>query len=203
MRVALRTTDPGAPRHKTGRPAPRERRAELDLIGRFVERLGDYRATVHRSTEASAAEVVTAALADLTPAQVGVPVGLEPAWRPQFGAVHVESLDLAALGKIEAVVTACHLAIAETGTIVLDHGPDQGPRRATLLPDRHVCLVRAGQIVDHVGHAFAALDVAARAGEPARPVTLVSGPSATSDIELVRVEGVHGPRSLTVVVLEP
>jgi L-lactate dehydrogenase complex protein LldG len=97
------------------------------------------------------------------------------------------------------VLTGCALAIAETGTIVLDGGARSGRRALTLVPDLHLCVVEAGTIVPSVPDAVAAL---AQAVAEARPLTLVSGPSATSDIELDRVEGVHGPRRLEVFVVE-
>jgi L-lactate dehydrogenase complex protein LldG len=98
------------------------------------------------------------------------------------------------LDRVSAAVTTCAVAITETGTVVLDHGPGQGPRMLTLVPDYHLVVVRADQIVANVPDAVAALD-------PLRPMTWISGPSATSDIELDRVEGVHGPRTLDVLIV--
>jgi L-lactate dehydrogenase complex protein LldG len=105
----------------------------------------------------------------------------------------------AQLDESDGVLTGCALGIAQTGTIVLDSGPLQGRRVLTLLPDYHLCVVRADQIVDLVPEAITQLDQAVR--EQRRPITFISGPSATSDIELNRVEGVHGPRTLEVLVV--
>ena len=116
-----------------------------------------------------------------------------------------DHLDNAALDGVAAVVTAATVGVATTGTIVLDHGPDQGRRALSLVPDLHVCVVRASQVVHDVPEAVARLrstvDQGASAGMP-RPLTWISGPSATSDIELERVEGVHGPRTLHVILVQ-
>ena len=106
------------------------------------------------------------------------------------------ALPAAELDRMAGVVTGCAVAVAETGTIILDHGPGQGRRALTLVPDFHLVVVQASQVAADLADAFARLD-------PARPHTLISGPSATSDIELIRVEGVHGPRNLHVLLTGP
>lgn len=173
--------------------------AALDLL---ADRLLDYRAAVLRCTEADLPAVVAAQLADA--GSVVVPADLPVAWLdavPATGtAIRTDApaapLTHAELDATGAVLTACRVAVAETGTIMLDGAPDQGRRAITLLPDRHVVVVRADQVVGGVPEAVAIL------GEhPERPLTWISGPSATSDIELVRVEGVHGPRDLRVVLV--
>ncbi len=170
--VPRRTADPGA-----------------DLVGLFCERVADYRAVVERCGRDDLAARVAAALPE--GARVVVPEGLDLVVP---GAVPDDDLSAADLDAIDGVVTRARLAIAETGTIVLDHGPGQGRRALTLVPDLHVCIVGGDQVVADVPDAFAVLD-------PVRPLTWVSGPSATSDIELDRVEGVHGPRRLHVIVV--
>jgi L-lactate dehydrogenase complex protein LldG len=174
-----------------------------ELVDRLVERVDDYRATVVRCAAADLPAAVADQLAGAR--SVVVPPGLDPAWLTALPAglpVRTDDpeapLTDADLDAVGAVLTACRVAVAETGTIVLDAAPDQGRRVLTLLPDRHVCVVRAGQVVAGVPDAVALL-----AEHPARPLTWISGPSATSDIELVRVEGVHGPRDLRVVVVGP
>ena len=160
-----------------------------DVVGLFAERVADYQATVERCAESDLAARVAAALP--SGARVVVPDGLSvevPGGVPDPGFTAAE------LDGFDAVVTEARVGIAETGTIVLDHGPDQGRRAISLVPDLHVCIVDAAQVVADVPDAIALLD-------PARPTTWISGPSATSDIELDRVEGVHGPRTLHVLVV--
>ena len=158
------------------------------LVDLFAARVADYKADVHRCSKAE----VPALLADL----LGRRTTVVPAGFPWDVPNPVEDTDLSAteLDGIDAVVTTATLGIAETGTIVLTHGPGQGRRALSLVPDLHVCVVRQDQVVAGVPEAVAALD-------PSRPQTWISGPSATSDIELTRVEGVHGPRTLRVVLV--
>ncbi|MBV9831073.1 MAG: lactate utilization protein C [Marmoricola sp.] len=171
-------------------PASLEGAALLDL---FVERVEDYRAVVERCTVAELAERVAAAIDGRS---VVVPDGLD---LDVPGAVADTGLSAAALDEVDAVVTRSVVGIAETGTIVLDHSPDQGRRAITLVPDRHVCVVRASDVVADVPDAVRRLGPTVADG---RPLTWISGPSATSDIELSRVEGVHGPRHLHVIVVD-
>ena len=173
------------------------------LVDRFAERVADYRATVVRCADDDAAieSALGDALADHEAHHIVVPHDLPGAWWPDGVDPLVDEpgqpLDLAALDGSDGVITASALGIAETGTIVLDAGPGQGRRALTLVPDLHLCVVRAADIVGTVPEAIERLASAAADG---RPITLVSGPSATSDIELERVEGVHGPRRLVVIV---
>jgi L-lactate dehydrogenase complex protein LldG len=172
--------------------------ADLDLVGLFAERVADYRATVHRCDAAGLATTIAAALDARGARRMVVPEGVDPAWLAATQVAPVPDtprLGHAELDALDGVLTGCAVAIAETGTIVLDAGPEQGRRALSLLPDYHLCVVRAAQIVGSVPEALARLD-------PRRPLTWISGPSATSDIELERVEGVHGPRTLEVVIVE-
>jgi L-lactate dehydrogenase complex protein LldG len=169
------------------------------LVERFAERVGEYRAEV-RALEVGGdlRAAIAEALGRHGARRIAVPADLPPDWLPDgLELVDAASAAVQDLDEVDGVVTGCALAIGETGTIVLDGGEAQGPRRLTLLPDLHVCVVRAGQIVPSVPEAIAALQPALRAGHP---VTFISGPSATSDIELERVEGVHGPRRLEVLI---
>lgn len=168
----------------------------VDLL---AENLADYRAIVHRTDAQGLPALLARLLAERGARTVLVPPGLPSSWPARIAAEQIADTVASTpeeLDRIDSVVTACAVAIAETGTIVLDGSPDQGRRRITLVPDHHVCVVRVpGQVVSSVGQALELLD-------PARPLTWISGPSATSDIELDRVEGVHGPRTLEVVLVE-
>lgn len=175
-------------------PVPRDYRSAGTLdLDQLVERLTDYRAHVHRVPGSAVADTIAGILP--AGATVVVPPGLPPAWLPRaVSTLADDGLDNARIGAADGVVTAAAVAVAETGTVVLDGSPDQGRRVLSLLPDLHVCVVRAEQVVATVPEALARL-------APHRPLTWISGPSATSDIELNRVEGVHGPRNLHVVLL--
>ena len=168
-----------------------------EVAALFVERVQETGAEVVRSDDSGVA--VAAALAAHGAARVVVAADLPASLRPSRGDVVVdEGLSPEELDRLDGVVTTCAVACAETGTIAFDGGEGQGRRAITLVPDLHVCVVRAEQIVETVPELFERLAPSARAG---RPIVLVSGPSATSDIELERVEGVHGPRRLVVVLV--
>lgn len=184
VRAALATADRSVPEIPRGYRASSP--ADVDL---FVERVEDYRATVVRCTADQVESAIAAAVGDR---RVVVPAGL--AWVVP-NSVQDTGQTAAELDQLDAVVTASRLAIATTGTIILDHGPGQGRRALSLVPDLHVCIVHAEEVVAGVSDAIARLD-------PAQPQTWISGPSATSDIELNRVEGVHGPRTLHVLVIK-
>ncbi len=170
--------------------------ARLDLLR---ERIGDYRAEVHVVPERDVPATVAASLLARHASRVGIPAGLPREWRPDGVELVVDSgLAPPELDALDGVVTGCTLAIAETGTLILAAGPAEGRRALTLVPDLHVCIVREDQIVELVPEAFDSLSDLV--GRERRPLTFVSGPSATSDIELSRVEGVHGPRTLIVFI---
>lgn len=168
----------------------------VDLL---AENLADYRALVHRCTAADLPATLAGMLAARGARTVLAPPGLRPEWLAAADVERVPDRPDSTpheLDGIDSVVTACAVAVAETGTIVLDGSPDQGRRRITLVPDHHICVVRVpDQVVSSVPQALERLD-------PTRPLTWISGPSATSDIELDRVEGVHGPRTLEVVLVD-
>jgi L-lactate dehydrogenase complex protein LldG len=177
--------------------APRE-----EIVARFAERVAEYEATVHRISESDLPRKIAEALERRRVRSLVVPTGIPEGWVPEG----VETLHDAArsplsneeLDRSDGVLTACSLGISQTGTIVLDAGEGQGRRALTLLPDYHLCVVREDQIVGLVPEAFAKLEETVK--NEGRAITFISGPSATSDIELNRVEGVHGPRTLEVLI---
>jgi L-lactate dehydrogenase complex protein LldG len=177
---------------------PREK-----IVERFAERVAEYEATVHRIREADLPRAIAEACKRRGVRRLVIPPGLPQEWIPG----DIDTLRDAArprltneeLDESDGVLTGCSLGIAQTGTIILDAGEGQGRRALTLLPDYHLCVVREGQIVGLVPEAFAKLEEAVK-GE-GRAITFISGPSATSDIELNRVEGVHGPRALEVLIV--
>jgi len=166
---------------------------DTDVVALFAERVADYPATVRQVSPADLA----AAVAESLRGRIVVPAGVPAEW---LAAADLEPLyddpplSVRDLDRSDGVISGCAVAIALTGTIVLDGGTAQGRRALTLLPDRHLCVVRADQIAGTVAEALTRLD-------PSRPQTWISGPSATSDIELNRVEGVHGPRNLAVLIV--
>jgi L-lactate dehydrogenase complex protein LldG len=187
-------------------PSPRRnyrragRLASDTRLARFCERVSDYRADVRRiATDRIAAEIA-AACRDRDAHRLCIPAGLPTAWRPDaLDLVEDEGMSPRELDALDGVVTGCTVGIAETGTIVLTGAESEGRRALTLVPDLHVCIVFEDQIVELVPEAIALLGDLVRFER--RPLTFISGPSATSDIELSRVEGVHGPRNLVVLVV--
>jgi L-lactate dehydrogenase complex protein LldG len=169
-----------------------------DVAALFAERVADYRATVQRVAAADLAGAIGSALGRRGARRLVVPAGLPATWLE--ASVEIVALgddpplSKADLDAADGVITGCAVAIAETGTIVLDAGEGQGRRALSLLPDYHLCIVEASRIVGGISEALGRLD-------PGRPLTWISGPSATSDIELERVEGVHGPRNLEVLIV--
>ncbi|MBM9440958.1 LUD domain-containing protein, partial [Streptomyces bryophytorum] len=189
--------DPAAiPRTYLAVHADRTPEQRTDLL---AENLADYRAHVHRCTTDSLAPTLARLLADHHSRTAVIPPGLPHHWLTSITGTEIlddePPLTARQLDTVDSVITGCALAIAETGTLVLDTGPDQGRRILSLVPDHHICIVHAPeQIVDSLPHALPRLD-------PRKPLTWISGPSATSDIELDRVEGVHGPRTLDVILV--
>jgi L-lactate dehydrogenase complex protein LldG len=168
------------------------------VVELFAERAAEYKADIRRVTPDRLPVEIAGALRSRGARRVAVPPGLPDDWLSEVGA-EVERhgddapLTVADLERLDGVITGCAVAIAETGTFILDAGLGQGRRVLTLLPDYHLCVVRSDQIVATLAEALARLD-------PGRPQTWISGPSATSDIELDRVEGVHGPRTLEILI---
>ena len=176
----------------------RDERDRATILEDFIERLVDYKAIVTRTEDASLPQAVADACQRQGIIQLVVPADLPSRWIPSGVKVLRDDppLTIAQLDESSGVLTGCAIAIAQTGTIILDGGATQGRRALSLIPDRRLCVVRAEQVVGLVPEAIAGLVERAT-----HPITLISGPSATSDIELSRVEGVHGPRTLYVFVV--
>jgi L-lactate dehydrogenase complex protein LldG len=211
IRTALASPAPGSPapgspapegEAPAGDPVPRAYRISGDLstaqlLDLLAERLRDYGCTVRRTAPGQLMTAVGEALGQRGARRIVAPAGLNLTGLPSGTEIVADDgLSPAALDAVDGVITGAAVAIAETGTIVLDGSPDQGRRALSLVPDYHLCLVRANQVVALVPEALARLD-------PGRPLTWISGPSATSDIELDRVQGVHGPRTLDVILVDP
>jgi L-lactate dehydrogenase complex protein LldG len=211
IRTALASPAPGSPapgspapegEAPAGDPVPRAYRISGDLstaqlLDLLAERLRDYGCTVRRTAPGQLMTAVGEALGQRGARRIVAPAGLNLTGLPSGTEIVADDgLSPGALDAVDGVITGAAVAIAETGTIVLDGSPDQGRRALSLVPDYHLCLVRANQVVALVPEALARLD-------PGRPLTWISGPSATSDIELDRVQGVHGPRTLDVILVDP
>ncbi len=168
------------------------------IIEQFMERVAEYKAVVRRVNQNELVEAIKDACHSRGMTRLAVPADLPADWPPSgVEILRDPGLTYDQLDHVDGILTGCALAIAQTGTIVLDAGVAQGRRVLTLLPDYHLCVVFADQVVGMVPEAFRALSATST-----RPMTFISGPSATSDIELNRVEGVHGPRTLHVLVVD-
>jgi L-lactate dehydrogenase complex protein LldG len=201
VRAALvdrRTRSPEPAAVSVPRDYHRSLAMDVDVVALFAQRAAEYRATVSRTTGADLPTVIAEHLRQRGVRTLVVPVGIPPEW---LAGADVEAwydeppMSVTQLDAADGAITGAAVGIALTGTVVLDAGPDQGRRALSLLPDYHLCVIRADQIVGTVPEAVARL-------QPSRPQTWISGPSATSDIELNRVEGVHGPRTLDLLVCE-
>ncbi len=172
-----------------------------EMIERFIERVADYKVKVKRIEARELSQAIAAACAERGIQRLVVPADLLLNWEPAQVEIlrDMPPLSNEQLDGSDGVLTGCALGIAQTGTIVLDGGSAQGRRVLSLLPDYHLCVINEEQIVDLVPEAITRLSAAVKLHH--RPLTFISGPSATSDIELNRVEGVHGPRTLDVLVL--
>ncbi len=166
-------------------------------LAMFEERLIEYDAHVHRVPQAALPKVIGATIRERGTRQMAVPAGIPPEWLPSgLSFTQADALTNSELDHFDGILTACTVAIALTGTIVLQNAPGQGPRKLSLIPDYHLCIVSENQIVETVSEAFDRL-----AATATLPTTFISGPSATADIEMTRIKGVHGPRFLDVLII--
>ena len=166
----------------------------LDLL---AGRLEDYNARVSRCSESALPQTIAEILSTRGKSSLLIPFGLPPEWLPSgFPFVRDAGLSWEEMDGAEGALTACTTAIAMTGTIILTHSAREGRRALTLIPDYHLCLIREDQVVETVPEGIRALK-----DFVSRPITTISGPSATSDIEMTRIKGVHGPRTLEVIIV--
>lgn len=206
--VGIITGEPGA---HFSVPRDYERSSELphkDIVSLADERIADYKADVRRcgSSATEINDAVKKAIADVGASLIGIPKGLDRDWVAGLGSgetaegateIRVDTgFNARELDELDAIVTSSAVTCAETGTIFLDGSATSGRRALTLVPDKHICVVPAETIVSGIPEAISRL----REVDPTAPITMISGPSATSDIELSRVEGVHGPRTLIVII---
>ena len=203
VRRAHQLAPPEAPTYEAIDRSYRDRptRSTGDVVELLVDRLTDYRALVRQCSAADLPAAIAEAIAERGLRRLVVPPGLPAVWTAGLDVqLRVDEpgapLSVPELDAVDGVLTGCAVAAAETGTLVLDAAPDQGRRAITLVPDYHLCVVARDAVVPDVPQMIARM-------APTRPLTLISGPSATSDIELDRVEGVHGPRTLEVIIVDP
>jgi L-lactate dehydrogenase complex protein LldG len=201
IREAHELAPPDAPAYPEIDRSYREQpnRSMDDVVELLVDRLIDYKALVRQCTAAELSGTIAAAISERGLHRLVVPPGLPPEWTESLDVELIidqpdEPLSVPQLDSVDGVITGCAVAAAETGSLVLDASPDQGRRAITLVPDYHLCVVAVDAIVPDVPEMIARMT-------PTRPLTMISGPSATSDIELNRVEGVHGPRILEVILV--
>ena len=172
----------------------------LDIADRIIlleERLHDYGAGVYQTTQSEVTKTVTAILMERSKKRMVAPIGIDPDWLPMgFTFVSDDALSYNDLDACDGVLTGCTVAIATTGTLALCHGAGEGRRAITLIPDYHLCIVECSAVVETVSEAMHFLETWKK-----QPMTLISGPSATADIEMTRIQGVHGPRVLDVVLV--
>jgi L-lactate dehydrogenase complex protein LldG len=200
IHAALGRTDTMLPKLPAQWSSDYRRTGTLDWAGRvelFVDRLHDYGAVVRHTDENGIGNQIREALRERNKMRLLVPAAVPPSWLPgEFQFVRDHNLSYSEIDRSEGVLTGCALAIALSGSIILRHTPEEGRRALTLIPDYHLCVVHQNQIVGTVPEA-----VAQMAAFTATPITTIAGPSATSDIEMTRIKGVHGPRTLDVILV--
>jgi L-lactate dehydrogenase complex protein LldG len=200
IRRSLGAVSSNRAQHYEEIPRPYTQTGTLDAeskLALFEDRLRDYDAIVYRCSRATLRETIAEALKQRSKHQMLIPEGLDPEYLPTDSVdfVRDRGLSYQELDHSEGVLTTCATAVAISGTIVLRHSPKEGRRALTLIPDYHLCIVHATQVVDTVPEGIRAL------GGGTEPITTISGPSATADIEMTRIKGVHGPRTLDVIVV--